>query len=305
MVKITVYADVLVAINILVTYLILVCVRQACRIPSKKPAVALAAVLGGLSSLIIFLKELPLSVSIFFKLIVAVIVTSVAFLPTNIKIFFKTFFAFFGISFLFGGIMYAVEITFNPQNILYFNGTVYFDMSITYLVGSVFVIYGAFLMCDYFLSRKTGSNEIFKVKITFRGITAIVQGFADNGNNLKDALTGRSVIVAQFSAVEVLFTPEERQFFKSESFANIPDSLKTKFHLVSCKTVSGKSLLPCVIPDKVEIAKGNKKATADFVSLALCNGELSSGEYGVLLNSDIFNLSWRENKDEILHNRKN
>ena len=224
---ITVYADVLVALNILITYLILVSVRLVCRIATNKWGVAIASVLGGLSSLIIFCESMSAVWSVVYKLFVASVITAVAFLPGNIKIFLKTFLGFFGISFLFGGVMYAVEITFKPQNILYLNGTVYFDMSITYLVGSVLVIYGVFVIADYFLMKKMGSNEIYKVRITFRKTSTEISGFVDTGNNLKDGMTGRPVIVAELSAVAPLFSFEEVGFFQKGDFSQVPESLKT------------------------------------------------------------------------------
>ncbi len=291
---ITVYADVLVALNILITYLILVSVRLVCRYATNKWGVAIACVLGGISALIIFCESMSVVWSVIYKLSVAAVITAVAFLPENLKIFLKTFFAFFGISFLFGGVMYGVEITFKPQNILYLNGTVYFDMSIKYLVGSVLVIYGIFVICNYFLSKKLGSNEIYKVKITFRNISTEILGFADTGNNLKDGMTGRPVIVAELSAVAPLFTFEETEFFKKGDFTEVPESLKTKIHLIPCNTVSGETLLPCVIPENVEYKIKNKKAHTDFVSMAICNKSLSSGEYKALLNSSIFDLGWKE-----------
>lgn len=295
---ITVYADVLVSLNILITYLILVSVRLACRIPTNKWGVAIASILGGLSSLIIFCDNILTVWSVVYKIAVASVITAVAFLPLNLKMFLKTFLSFFGISFLFGGVMYAVEITFEPQNILYLNGTVYFDMSIKYLVGSTLVVYGVFVICDYFLSKKLSNREIYKVRITFRNVSVETTGFVDTGNNLKDGLSGRPVIVAELSAVAPLFTFAEINYLKSDVFGEIPETLKTKIHLIPCNTVSGESLLPAVIPDKVEYRIKNKSAQTNFVSLAICKRSLSSGEYKALLSGNIYDLNWKENKDE-------
>ncbi len=296
---ITVYADVLVALNILITYIILVASRVACRMATNRWGVAIASISGGLSSLIIFYERMPVIGSVFYKIVVASIITSVAFLPGSFRAFIKVFLSFFGISFLFGGVMYAVEITFKPKNILYFNGTVYFDMSITYLVGSILLIYGVFLLVNFFLLRRMSKREIYSVKITFRNVSTRVNGFVDSGNNLKDGLSNRPVIIAEMSAVAPLFSYEEIKYFKSGDYLAIPESLKTKVHLVPCKTVSGDSVLPAVIPQKVEYKTKNKRAVTDFVSVVICDKKLSSGEYNALLYSEIYDLSWKENKNEI------
>ena len=49
-----IYLDVLVAVNIFVTYILLVCTRVVLKTDTKKYGVLVASVLGGASSLIIF-----------------------------------------------------------------------------------------------------------------------------------------------------------------------------------------------------------------------------------------------------------
>ena len=53
---VTVYADVLVSVNILITYIFLVCVRVVFSAPTNKLLVALASFIGGLSSVVIFFE---------------------------------------------------------------------------------------------------------------------------------------------------------------------------------------------------------------------------------------------------------
>ena len=53
-----VYVDVLVALNIFVTYFLLLCTRGLLRKTVKRRRLAFGAVLGGLYSLIIFVPEL-------------------------------------------------------------------------------------------------------------------------------------------------------------------------------------------------------------------------------------------------------
>lgn len=292
-----VYADVLVALNTLFTYIILVATRVVCKIPTNKWGVAIASLLGGLSSLIIFADEISVFLSVIYKLVTALVITTIAFLPNRIKKILKLYLSFFAISFLFAGIMYGVEISFNPQNILFINGTVYFDMSITYLVGSILTIYGVFLVINYFLQKIIVGNEIYDVKISFRKSFARLRGVVDTGNNLKDGVMGRSVIVVELHSVVPLFTDEEIKYLKSNDFINIPQSLERKIHLLPCKTVTGKSLLPAIIPEKVEFRLKNKHTQTDFIAVAIIDEKLSDGEYDALLCNAIFDLNWKENKN--------
>ena len=84
----TVYADVLVGLNIVITYLIIVSVRLICKRATNKWGVGIASLIGGFSSLIIFYEDIPLLVSVIYKLLVAGLITGVGFLPRSVRGFF-------------------------------------------------------------------------------------------------------------------------------------------------------------------------------------------------------------------------
>lgn len=287
---IAVYADVLVCLNVLITYIFLVCTRVASNMPTNKWGVCMGSVVGGLSSLIILAEDIGIFFSVAFKLITAFVIVLCSFLPRSFKSFLKVLLIFFGVSALFGGIMYFLEITFKPHGIMYFNGTVYFDMDIKYLVGCTFIIYGIFLGVDFLLRRKAAKNEIYKISVTFRNVTVKLLGYVDTGNNLTDALTGKKVFVGELSSLSPLFTYEELSFFKEKNLDDIPDSLKGKIHFIPCKTVGESVLLPFFTPEKTEIEINKQKKTASNFSVAVVNKKLGDGEYNILLNTAIYDL---------------
>ncbi len=284
----TVYADVLVALNILLTYILLVSSRVFLKFPTNKFAVMVASFVGGFSSLVIFLDEMNVASSVCFKILTAVVISSVAFLPKSLRAFLKAFFAFFGVSFLFGGAMYALELALNPSNILFFNGTVYFDMSITYLVGSTLVIYGVFLFADYLMGKRHSRNNYCSIEIEYRSLSVKTEGFIDTGNSLTESASGRPVIVAHLSAVAPLFSFDELKFFKGGFTDDIPESLKKSFRLIPCKSMGGENLLKAFIPDKLKIVMDGNSFETDFLVVAVTERELSDGSYKAILNENIF-----------------
>ncbi len=279
----TIYVDVLVSVNILLTYIFLVCVRVFLRYPTNKWGVGIASVIGGLSALVVFVPDMNSVASGIYKIFVASLIVSVSFLPKKLFQYLKTLLAFLGITLLFGGAVYAVTIIVNPRKILFVNGTVYFDMSIKYLVGSVFLIYGMFLAFDYFLVRSYAKNKIYDIEIKFRDTRVFTKGFLDTGNNMTDAFSGRPVVVGEIDALSPLFTYEELVFLKSSVYENMPDSLIGKIRLIPCKTVGESSLLPLFRPDEFKLNGGK---TSD-VSVALVNKNLSDNEYNILLNRNM------------------
>ena len=299
----TVYADVLVALNILLTYILVVATRAFCRVPTNRWAVLLSSVIGGICSLVIFYESGGVIFSVIYKMITASAIVAVAFLPATPKIFIKEFSAFFGISLLFGGGMVALEFTLHPKNIFFYNGTVYFDMSIACLVASVLVIYGAFLMGDYFIRRHNTKGGKCQLEIYYNDNRVTITAFIDTGNSLTDGMTGRPVIIAELSAVSPLFTREELIFFRSDSIENVPESLNKSFRLIPCKTVTGDSLLKGFMPDFVKVEDGKNSYINSFCTVALTEKELSQGDYRALLNSAIFENVKEEKSDEKLYSK--
>ncbi len=280
---ITVYVDVLVSLNILLTYLFLVCTRVFLKTPTSKTGIAFASLLGGLSSLIIYLDFINTGLSLIIKAAVGSLIVLSAFLPKSLRQFFKLFLAFFSITFLFGGAMFALELTLHPKKILYLNGTVYFDMDIKYLVGCVLVIYGIFLLFDFILGKINQSKEIFGVTLLFRNTELNLKGFIDTGNALQDGITGRLVAVGELKSLSPFFTYEEIQFFKNNTFDFIPETLKGEIRFIPCKTVGESMLLPAFMPDITKI-NGEK---IPKICVAITNKNLSDGEYNILLNQNM------------------
>lgn len=282
-----IYVDVLVCVNILLTYIFLVCTRVAVNLATSKWGTCFACVFGGGSSLVVFIDEEYLILSLLLKFLVGAIIVWCSFLPRTIRSFLKAFLGFFSISLVFGGVMYFLEITFKPHGIMYINGTVYFDMSIKYLIGCTFLIYGVFLITNYFFERKATKNQIYKVDVTFRNTELSVYGYIDTGNSLVDTLTGRTVFVGEVKSFAPLFTYEEQRFLKGGGIDDIPNSLLGFIHLVPCKTVGDSTLLPAFVPEKLEISFPENKLKLDNVCIALANVEFSQGEYSILLNKRV------------------
>ena len=292
------YADVLVSVNVLITYIFIVCTRVICKMATNKFLVAIGSFIGGFSSLIIFFDVKYQVLSFFIKLLTAAVIVAVSFLPRSIRGFIKLYSGFFTVSVIFGGVMYFLEITINPEKIMYYNGTVYFDMSLAYLVGSVLVIYGLFLIVQYFLDKKASSENLCEVKIFFRNSAVSLLSIIDTGNNLTDGLTGRPVVVAELSAVAPLFDFSELDFLKKGNYENIPEALKKYIRVVPCGAVTGDGLLLAFIPEKVEVKTKTRVYINDYCVIAVLNKQLSEGEYKALLNEKILQNSREEKRIE-------
>ena len=112
----------LVALNIYVTYFLLVSTRFVIKRPTKGVFIAAASILGGFSSLTVLAENLgvfqfPL------KLIFGAAIVAIAFLPKKLGLFLKEYAAFLAVSFVFGGIMLFFEYVLHPKKMVFINGT--------------------------------------------------------------------------------------------------------------------------------------------------------------------------------------
>jgi len=284
-----IYLDVLVAVNIFVTYILLVCTRVVAKLQTKKWGVVISTIIGGASSLIIFWEEMPIALSIVYKILIGIIISYSAFVPNNRKLFFKTTLAFFLVNFIFGGVMYFIEITLNINNILYINGTVYFDISVLFLVSMTLICYGLLLVGDYFLRKRASENTIYEVLLYFRNECVTLKALYDTGNHLTDGLDSKPVIIVELKEILRFFSTSETVFFMDNDLSSdVPATIKNVFRIIPCSSVTGSSILKGFIPEKIEIISKDYKYETTFLVVAVSNGDLQNGEYNCILNADIF-----------------
>lgn len=290
-----IYADVLIGVNIIVTYILLVSVRLATGFATNKAGVGFASLLGGVSSLVVLLGERGVLFALFYRLFTAIAIVLLGFLPRKIKGFLKLLLYFLGITFLCGGLLFFVIAVFSPSNVMLINGTPYFNMSVKLLIGAVLVVYGSFMVLDYFFLRNISKSNLYPVAIELRGVSVHLNGFLDTGNNLKDGFNQRPVFVAELQSIAPLLSCAEIDFFSGGVGCNPPDSLKQYYRLVPCKTVSGGGVMSGFVADTVTVRGGGGVAQAEGVTVAVSKENLADGEYGVLLNKSIFDMNWKGN----------
>lgn len=299
-VKTVIYADVLVAVNIYVTYFLLVGVRVLLKTNTKGIFTAISAVVGGFSSLFVLLDCNGIFINIAYRLFVGAAVTAIAFLPQSFLRFLKIYGVFFCVSFVFGGVMLLFECIFHPKGMVFINGTVYFDVSVLFIAVMSVVCYGVVLLFEKLLKKRAAQKTLYTVTVLFRGKSARFTALYDTGNALTDGIEGRPVVVVERRFLKQLFCDGEYEFFKNGDFTEVPPEALGKYiRLVAGKSVCGSSLFWAFLPEGMYISDGKSTCFTDFVTVAVTNTDFSGGEYGALLNCDIFERSKITNEIKI------
>ena len=263
-----VYVDILIILNTLVNYFILLAIRRITHSYTKRWRIALGAFVGGISSLLLFFEYLNFIMTLF-KVFSGVLMIAVTFDIKPWKQFIKKMFFLFAITFLFGGVTYAIYIFFDKDILLYSNGIIYFDVDMTFLVICSVISYCVITLIAKFTDKKATKNKEYYVTIENNGKSVSCIALMDTGNNLREPFSNYPVIMADKSVFNQLYTEET-------------------IRLIPVSTVNGESIVKSFRPQKITI--GN--IVTDKVYVGESNTCLD--EYRIILN---INLEGETNND--------
>ncbi len=256
-----VYVDVLIVLNTLVNYFILLAVRKISHSYTKRWRIALGALIGGLSSLLLFLENLGVIMTVL-KFFTAVIMSAVTFGTSPIKQLLKKIFFLFAITFIFGGFALAVYMFFDKDILIYSNGIIYFDIDMTFLTVCSAISYVIITLISKLTDKKAPKSKEYIVTIENDGKIITSKALMDTGNNLRDPFTDHPVIMVDKEIFMSLFTDD-------------------KIRLIPISTVNGESLIKAFKPQKIII----NNYTTDEIYIGESIAPLD--EYKIILNINL------------------
>lgn len=283
-----VYVDVLVAINIFTTFLLLAAAHFFSGIQPKRWRLLAASLLGGASALLIFLPPSPWYFLLPTKLLCSILIVWAAFGFGGRKRFLRCFAAFFAVSFAFAGIMLALWLTLHPGGMFYQNGAVYFDVNLITFVVFACLCYAAVRGLVALLRRRHPGANLCHATIQMPGQSITLPAFYDSGNRLTDGFTGAPVVVAEFAALRSFLPAALHPFFRGEeSIALLPEeeAWRARLREIPYHALGRKGLLPAFRSDLVTVkAKDMVQPTAQAI-VAVTNESLGDGSYHLLLQA--------------------
>lgn len=240
----TVYVDVLVALNLLITWAMLRTCGELCRRKGGRGRMAAASLLGGASALLILLPELPWTMLAIFRLLLALGLVRMAFRWEGWRMFFRMAGVLFIVSLLFAGGMAALWALLQPRGLAVHNGTVYFHIPAWALAGAATVGYLASRGMGAALEHRIPADLLERYAVRALGRSGTLTLLTDTGNRL--TFSGRPVAVigakaAGFLPPEVAAAAEDLSVAAAASRA-YPGNIQ----FVPCRTATGEKLLPGV-----------------------------------------------------------
>lgn len=282
-----VYVDVLLALNLFINYLLLLSGACLLREKARRWRLLLGASLGAVYALVIFLPELPNAVSVLMKALFCVAIVLAAYPIHGLRHFGKLTACFLAANFIFAGLMLGLWLLFRPKGMVYQNGAVYFNISITLLIFTAIACYGLTVLFSRLLRRRAPENRVYDLQIELNGKSLQTKALLDTGNSLSDCFSDTPVILLEYARAKTLLPPELCAFFrKRPSGLNAPpEAAVLGFRLIPYHSVGGTGLLPAFRPQRVLIQDAHNSFETMDVLVAVVNDRLAAGEYGALLNT--------------------
>lgn len=301
--KQVVYVDVLVALNIIVSFFL---IKSVCAFAREKPKtvrVLIGSVMGGVYSLVIFLPEVHTALSIVGRLIFIFAVTAVVFGFGSVRRYLRCYLLLCAVSMLCAGVLVALWLLLLPQAVMLRNGSFYLDVSFVQLVIVCALVYIGARVFSRFLAKRAADEMSVRLEIAFMGNKVNANGIIDTGNTLRDSFTGEAVsVISQSLAFSLL--PDE--YFKAAiepMSGNLPEGM----HLIVSDTVGSSALMCSFRAESMLLITAEKQIKIENATLAVSTRETFSGGRNVLVNAiyanDIQGGNSCDKKTESAHNK--
>jgi stage II sporulation protein GA (sporulation sigma-E factor processing peptidase) len=280
----TVYADVLIVVNLFVNYALLLCTSLILKNRVSNLRLLIGALIGSLYGLVIFLPKISIYIELPMRIAVSMLIVLASFGYKNMRRFLRCFFTLFAVTFAFGGIMLVLWVTVAPVGMIYNNGTVYFDIDLSVLAISTVVCFALVSLISRLTARKAPTNSIYNITVTNNDKKISGVALCDTGNSLVESFSGFPVVIGEYESLISILPQSIVHYYENPSASDDAEN----FRLIVCKTVSDVGLLPSFRPKKMEISSLNKKITTDEVYIAVTKNRIGAGEFDFIINPKIF-----------------
>lgn len=267
--KDVIYIDVLVFLNIIITFLLLLSSSRLMKISPPPGRFLIGSLIGGASSLIILAPDMGFFLSVLTKLIFSLVIVTAVYNPKSIKAIFRETGYFFAANFIFAGVMMFISSLPKINIVNYNNGAVYINFSFFSLIAASVFCYGIICILNRLTKHKSCAS-FCNIVIEFEGKTVSGQAIIDTGNALQDPFSGEGVIVADIFFLEGIIPQNVRMYLNGN------ENECGGIRLIPCSTVSGGGLLPVFKADRVKIIGDDYICNLKKVNIAVSKTKMTS-----------------------------
>lgn len=278
--KLVVYIDVYFLVNGIFDFCVLLLVGRIQKGRQKLLRLLAGSAAGGLgATIILLLSVLPLSLcSVLQYGVLPGLMLIISFGFSDKKSFFHQLLSFYGMSFLLGGALLAFE---GEEKELY-----------AVLAAGVMFSLLFFGILPRMEQRKRELQNEYEAALNFEGRWVKGRALLDTGNRLREPISGKPVVLAEFSAVKEGLPEELIQVFENWNLERMEageGASVAKIRLIPYHAVgTACGLIPGIEAAEIKIWTKRESITKEGVMLGLVFEPLASqGEYQFILHEDI------------------
>ena len=288
----TIYIDVLFAVNGIVNFMLLLATSKISKIQTPTWRLLIGSLLGAVYAVCMFFPQIEALYTIVSKITFSFILIAVTFTIKKLKHFLKTVFIFYITSFVFGGIALGLFyfIGFGKGTVIS-NGIFYFNLPWRILAIASVSAYGI-IRFVWKVAKTDRMRDYKQIDIYLNGNKVSLNALVDTGNMLSEPVSKLPVIVAEFSVISSILPQSFISLY--HSLENCPENiilenqdsfLASRLRIIPFSSLgTSDGMLIGVKPDSVKIGK----SFYNDIIIGIYNNKLSKNmDYNALLNPEI------------------
>lgn len=283
-----VYADLTFLINLIMDFVILWATGRFAGIKIVYYRICLASILGGIYAVGFLYPEMDNWYSFPMKIIFSCLLIIFALRPANWNEFKKSFLFFYCISFVVAGATIATSYLFKTS-------TQAVSFTHICLLGGIAVAIFTVVYGEKYLTQIIPGLLKFNVELRFDHNVCNGKGFLDTGNGLRDPLTNRPVVIAEYGMLKDCFpedlkTAMENSFDEASMLEQISNSTWAhRLRLIPFSSIGKQNgILVGIRADEIILDTGKQNIFHKNLVVGIYKEKLSSdGSYHLLIPSEI------------------
>ncbi len=280
----TIYADILVIVNLYIDFFLLWCVKKFLRLPCKNRRLVLGALTGALCSLTALFPQPAPWVSLLAGVLTSLAVSAAAFAPLQPYAFFRASVCFWAFTLLLAGFFLFMLRFFAPSRAAVLGTVLYFDLSPALLFLFTCLAYLLSLLARRLFPSRSQNLGCCWLVLENRGEKVRLYAKADTGNSLREPFSALPVLVCQAKSLGRAMPPEIQAFLEADDLDACPEPSRG-LRLIPFESIGGAGLLPAFRPEKLSSEKTGEVLPC-FV--AVSGKALSAGQFDALYNPELF-----------------
>jgi len=295
-----VYADILFALNFLMDFFLLWATGRFLRLPCLLRRLFPAALVGALYGVGVVFPQLDILYLLLIKILFPVLLLWIAFPYKNRLLFLRSYITFYLIGFAMAGAVLG------GSSLLAQRGIILGGQQVVQWGTLAFAIITAVVLGRRGIERikKSWQKDDFKINLEIKvaGRSCLIPALIDTGNDLRDPISDKPVIVAEYAALAPLLPSGIRQAYElfgtTDPAKILPkaaiDGWEKRLRLIPFASI-GKhhGLLMGFRPDRIVIYSEEKLETSEVIICIYQKKMGKTGDYKAIINPDVLLLSHR------------